>query len=207
MGTETTTRPIIFSGEMVQAILGGRKTQTRRVWKKPRGHTNHDVYPRYIGGRFELSSNGFCIGESINCPYGKIGDRLWVREKHNIECPYPAEEKCGHPDHVYYWATEEPVVRESFSTPWRPSIFMPRWASRITLEITGVRVERVQDITPKDAKSEGVPAPQSEVALGLPDQYALHRFKHLWDSINAKRGYGWDANPWVWVVEFQRQGE
>jgi hypothetical protein len=162
------------------------------------------VYPVYVAGRFELSSNGFCIGETINCPHGVVGDRLWVREKHNIECSYPVEEKCGHPDHVYYWASENSVVRDSFTTPWRPSIHMPRWASRITLKIMGVRVERVQDITPDDARAEGVPAPKSKHAMGLPDQYALHRFKHLWDSINEKRGYGWSVNPWVWVVEFQQ---
>jgi len=89
---------------------------------------------------------------------------------------------------------------------WRPSIHMPRWASRITLEVTAVRVERVQNITPEDCQAEGVRCEQHYEGIGNPcdEVRLLHAFQDLWNSINAKRGFGWDANPWVWVVGFKR---
>jgi hypothetical protein len=128
------------------------------------------------------------------CPYGQPGDRLWVRETfadlidigggHNY-CAYKADLKIdsSYEDHTH----------------WTPSIFMPRWASRITLEITGVRVERVRDITPEDAYQEGM---VHNITASEAD--CLTPFRELWDSINAKRGYGWDVNPWVWVIGFRR---
>lgn len=172
--------PIIFSGPMVRAILEGRKTQTRRVAKY---HT--DV--RY-------------------CQYGTTGDRLWVRENWN------AQNQSGQWWHevkrderpLHNWAWTNPVFPAYESTPprWLPSIHMPRAASRITLEVTGVRVERVQDISEDDARAEGV-AP-SIVGGDMGGIEYRAGYQSLWDSINSKRGFGWDANPWVWVVEFRR---
>ena len=164
-------RPIIFSAEMVQAILDGRKTQTRRVMKVP---------PREINGVG-------IVYESDKCPYGQPGNRLWVRETWaywgSIETPEAI---------IYRTDGDKAGVR------WRPSIYMPRKYSRITLEVTGVRVERVQDISHRDALAEGVSYDVSQ-----DDGAPVPRFQKLWDSINAKRGYSWDKNPWVWVVEFK----
>lgn len=201
-------RPILFSGDMVRAILDGRKTQTRRVIK----YTFHPVtrepagavhpakisgwvawYPSDAEGLAEFTRQQYNYG--FECPYGTIGDRLWVREtwfQWFEETIYRATE------------TEENITwLEKHKTPskqWRPSIFMPRWASRITLEITGVRVERVQDIHPVDCVNEGASMPDIYLSLDT----HIHRFQELWNSINAKRGYGWDTNPWVWVIEFKR---
>jgi hypothetical protein len=132
-----------------------------------------------------------------------------VREKHAIECPYGPAKECDNPDHIIYWQNEGPVVRDSITAKWRPSIFMPRWASRITLKVNRVWVERVQDISEKDAIAEGV----EKISDGFWRCYqfpekgfrtsATASFMSLWDSINAKRGYGWDTNPHVWVVEFE----
>jgi hypothetical protein len=200
-------RPILFSGEMVRAILDDRKTMTRRVIK-----------PQPEGDQF----SGFnAFGEAIfyprndnsndpglrKCPYQK-GQTLWVRETwaaqhafdpHSPKEIYSAAIEMGQEIIPHYAATENlgGLIK-------RPSIFMPRWASRITLEITDVRVERVRDISEEDAISEGVDAVSQ---ADIPRQATWNRrqdFKQLWDSINAKRGYGWDANPWVWVVEFKR---
>jgi hypothetical protein len=135
---------------------------------------------------------------------------LWVREKFTIECPYGPPEGCDNPDHIIYWATEDPVVRDSITAKWKPSIHMPRWASRLTLRVIDVRAERVQDITEDDAKDEGV----HQLLNGFYRCYqspekgartsATASFMSLWNSINTQRGYGWDSNPWVWVVEFER---
>jgi hypothetical protein len=163
-------RPILFSGRMVQAILDGRKTMTRRVFKTAK------LIPTESYGKRALTRT---------CPYGQPGDRLWVRETHNT---------CG----------EKPFYRADGEMPlewkWSPSVFMPRWASRITLEITAVWVERLKDITIEDAQAEGI------TPLGTEGDSRRWRagFRELWDSLNAKRGYGWDANPWVWVISFKR---
>ena len=199
-------RPILFSGEMVRAILDDRKTMTRRVVKPP----------------FEIHANGFITRRRGNerlcpyaCPYGKPGDRLWVREtwtydnKEYVQT-YKDEPWRGMPDigtaEVYYRATER--TPDAFPR-WRPSIFMPRWASRITLEIANVRVERLNDISEEDAKREGVESNFDEGVvyygpLNKGHADARIAFSWLWDSINAKRGYSWKSNPWVWVVEFER---
>jgi len=177
-------RPILFSGPMVRAILDGRKTMTRRVIKYPAVTVEHD---RIIAGRFIDPKTGCVDGQFdvIACPYGQPGDRLWVRETYNSCGGKPFYRADGelHPD----WK-------------WRPSIFMPRWASRITLEITAVRVERLKDITIEDAQAEGV------TPLGVEGDGRRWRaaFRELWDSLNAKRGHGWGANPWVWVISFKR---
>jgi len=185
-------RPILFSGEMVRAILDGRKTMTRRVATKikaPKAWT----MPNGIDSFWNVNP---CWRETPGelCPYGKPGDRLWVREAFAVGLSnqegiaYRATSK---------WYDFEDGTPENFKEiKWKPSIFMPRWASRITLEITNVRVERLQDISNKDIESEG--------ACGM--ACVTHRltFKQLWDSINSKRGYSWESNPWVWVVEFER---
>ena len=182
-------RPIIFSGDMVTAILAGRKTMTRRI-VKPQPPD---------GGRVALRSSGWvyvdCNGDALGpayCPYA--APRLWVREAWRVngnEHDYANATR----DNVFYRA-DEPW---NTNAGWKPSIHMPRWASRITLQITDVRVERVQDITDDDALAEGVDRTNSSIP-----GYATQRFQKLWDSINAARGYPWAANPVVWVIEFRK---
>lgn len=198
--TEVRERPIIFSTEMVKAILEGRKTQTRRV-VKPQLEDYRDGYPdgRDCPPTSVVKQRGHWIDEGDflhdYCPYGKVGDLLWVRETHNIGGIPPNE-------WAIYKADEysEPVV-------WRPSIHMPKWATRIWLEITGVRVERLQDISHQEVIAEGVtPLPFGDTRRymsGVP--VGIQNFRFLWDSLNAKRGYGWNVNPWVWVIEFSCQ--
>lgn len=180
-------RPILFSGEMVRAILEGRKTMTRRVIK-----------PQPAG---EWAAPG-----KTACPYGQPGDRLWVRETWR-KTNWTDEPNRGE-WRVFWRATEKEDSRNNGL--WRPSIHMPRWASRILLEVVSVRVERVQDISEEDARAEGVEWQNERPCwvnyLDREDWSPTARdsFRTLWDSINAKRGYGWDANPWVWVVEFKK---
>ncbi|MBY0438575.1 MAG: hypothetical protein K2W80_10315 [Burkholderiales bacterium] len=202
-------RPIIFSAPMVRAILNGSKTQTRRIVKpQPVIRDGEPVWP--IGTK-RPRGRGF-----EDCPYGQPGDRLWVRETHGVADRWLHDCETNPPRCIAYRADlsarnfDPPYVPNTASwgwagMKWRPSIHMPRWASRITLEVTGVRVERLQDISEADAIAEGVvqapygwwsgfPGSSSPTAKGA---YAL-----LWDSINGPGS--WDANPWVWVVEFKR---
>jgi hypothetical protein len=189
-------KPILFTGEMVRAILEGRKSQTRRVivpqvadsaWNKKLG--NASIFnPRKELLRF--------------CPYGQPGDRLWVRET------WRCEELDGSGlDGVRYRADDAFVEIENTrdaaeawvdayceGDPWRPSIFMRRWMSRIMLEVVNVRVERVQEITEADAVAEGV-----TLKAGW---NPIADYADLWNKINYKRGFGWFENPWVWVIEF-----
>jgi hypothetical protein len=200
--TEVRERPILFSGPMVRAILDGRKTQTRRVIRSPEKYTG-------------IRECGFC------CPHGQPGDRLWVRETWIVGHPAGEEGQwsvlrpTGHTDRdgrVFYRATfKEPDPNEAGRMIWRPSIFMPRWASRLTLEITDVRVERLQEITREDVRAEGVPDTYGEGADQRFPEMEPHvwdnmtwreQWAYCWDSINAKRDHGWDANPWVWVIGF-----
>jgi hypothetical protein len=176
-----TERPILFSAPMVRAILSGTKTQTRRVvkgmallWLRPDGFT-----PEFTA----LPENGLC-------PYGQPGDRLWVREAWR-----------AWPDGVAYRADiSDADLADAVHAPWRPSIHMHRAASRITLEITAVRVERLQDISEADAKAEGVTRPVPMLDDD-PSTY-VDAFGDLWASINGPGS--WDSNPWVWVIEFRR---
>lgn len=190
MGRTMKEHPIIFSSPMVRAILEGRKTQTRRVIKFE-GVTENKLYETRDGDIVELISL---------CPYGEIGHCLWVRETFSEPYKLDIEKKVFT---GFYRATD--VDRK---VKWRPSIFMPRWASRIDLEITGIRVERVQDISENDAIAEGVER-QGVLWRGygddsMPVEFARTSFSLLWDAINVKRGSGWNANPWVWVIEFKR---
>lgn len=181
-------RPILFSGAMVRAILEGKKTQTRRVCKfaLPPGRFADSAVMRMFGG----------------CPYGQAGDRLWVRE---TWASMAENNMCHVADDEYVYRATSPEFGETFEGwRWRPSIHMPRAVSRITLEITGVRAERVQEISEEDAQAEGC----AGVAYSGPDGgdgvLPSWEYRQLWDSINGKRGFGWDVNPWVWVIEFRR---
>ena len=196
-------RPILFSAPMVRAILEGRKTVTRRAVKFP-------FIDRAVG--CELSGNE--IGpEEIrnNCPYGVLGQRLWVRETF-IDLRGTGVEHRPDPDgplQRYAYAADcrpgshSDETRKDFGLKYKPSIHMPRVACRILLEITDVRVQRLQDITEDQAKAEGVctSAVESFQAAGV-DRPAGFAFRDLWTSINGDEG--WTANPWVWVVSFRR---
>lgn len=181
-------RPILFSGPMVRAILGGRKTQTRRVVK------NQPVQSRTDPAVFGWWAEDGCMiptfdadgDEGPVCHYGVPGDRLWVRETFNNDWT----------DHVIYRADGGSAVEAGWprEPKWRPSIFMPRAACRLVLEVTAVRVERLQQIREADVHAEGCQLVQGEDARW--------HYGSLWNSLNAKRGFGWDTNPWVWVIEF-----
>jgi hypothetical protein len=193
---EVRERPILCNGEQVRAILAGTQTVTRRVIQ-PRigglsglGFWGYDTTPEDQATVAVFGDTSGYHPQRIRCPYGQPGDRLWVRETWNcIDTGRLTQRQ----DWVRYRATDGDEMY------WRPSIHMPRWASRITLEVASVRVERVQDITSEDAMHEGITAPL------LNDKYSTMRggFSILWDEINAKRGYSWDSNPWVWCISFK----
>jgi hypothetical protein len=185
-----TEHPILFKGEMVRAILEGRKTQTRRVVK------NLDLM-QGLGSNdqpgFEDES-GDWHKTAERCPYGSPGDRLWVRETFSIDSRSQA---------VFYRASHEGEPYDSLHGKWRPSIFMPRSESRLDLEVLEVQVQRVQDISEADAQAEGASLAHLD-DLGQTWQSYKRGFEALWDSINEPRGLGWQVNPWVWVVKFRR---
>lgn len=207
-----TEKPIIFNDAMVRAILDGRKTQTRRVAKL------NDA------GRVSRGGKQWHVDDpdaARACPYGEPGDLLWVRETWAPSWTYGGDYPC-----VLYKATGDGyigseqypargVISSKFgihsgeadasasnTVRWRPSVHMPRWASRITLEITDVRVERLQEISPNECIAEGAWKIEDR-ALGRSGE-ALDAFRNLWDALNAKRGHSWETNPWVWVIEFKR---
>ena len=170
--------PIPFKGEMVRAILDGRKTVTRRVMKS-QPNLDCDKITDVVGGFVDAD------GKEFKSKYGKPGDRLWVKEtwgrgSENNVC-HPSDEM------LLYRATDPGWDDNDTGFTWKPSIHMPRWASRITLEVVSVRVERLQDVTEEDAKREGVGS--------------VAEFCELWEKINGPGS--WDANPWVLVVEFK----
>ncbi|WP_042886279.1 hypothetical protein [Cupriavidus necator] len=195
-------RPILFSGAMVRAILDGRKTQTRRVVKE-----SHLAHTRYVPD----GAGDVFVHDTYRCPYGLSGDRLWVRETWSTDFAnhYPH-------DRVWYAADDDrrhdievrDGVRGIYSPEsgvhvpfrWRPSIHMPRWACRIELEITGVRGERLNDCSEEDALAEGVTLQPCHPRHA--ERMGRDAYEKLWDSINGAGA--WDANPWVWVVEFWR---
>jgi len=189
-------RPILMSVDNVKAILEGRKTQTRRVLKpQPRRHWDRFCLDITWGFRV------YTLQElSLLCPYGQVGDKLWVREtwatEHRLDTLTVSE--LGHASEIpLFYKADSPIQTILVIGKWRPSVFMPRWASRITLEITAIRVERLQEITRNDIKAEGLGMPT------LPNSHLPYlEFRDLWDSINALLGYGWETNPWVWVIVF-----
>ena len=199
-------KPILFSTEMVRAILNGRKTQTRRVlkfdptanmeyWEDPRpelikfSNINNDPYwSVWVGDR---------AMDICKCPYGAVGDSLWVRETWAVHvCSHEKPSELYHPQRVWY-KTEDDTTHQ-YRGKWRPSIFMPRWASRITLEVTNVKVQHLWEISEYDMNKEGVPSPSDNAGM-----HWVTPWVKLWDSINEDRGYGWETNPFVWVVEFK----
>ncbi len=213
-------RPILFSAPMVRAILEGRKTQTRRV-----------VNPRHIPNPQPDLDTAIERSPSLAaafCPYGQPGERLWVRETFD---PIYGQSPPGRVIEIDYKADWVPhgnrwrIKDELGSRRWTPSIHMPRWVSRILLEITGVRVERLQDISEADVIAEGFKTREGNEAFNfagtkeffipeLLDHNPIGRvacggnvsakeaYRRLWSSINGRGS--WDANPWVWVVEFKR---
>ncbi|EIU1679820.1 TPA: hypothetical protein ACRN0B_001619 [Pseudomonas aeruginosa] len=220
-------RPILFTGPMVRAILEGRKTVTRRVVKPQPDFLGSMVDPNTP---FKTLDAG--LHARITCPYGEPGDRLWVRETWHVGKPHdktaPADILApllaeGRGITVLYTAggwqsvgpagREEPIYPDDQPLPdWagkgRPSIHMPRWACRILLEITAVRVERLQDISEEQALAEGVRgepcdhARQACADIGCWGDTAKGAFGFLWESLNGEGS--WAENPWVWVVEFKR---
>lgn len=207
--------PLLFSAPMIQAILAGNKTQTRRI-----------VKPQpFVDAHGNACWNGRCFGQDFNgplfkalvspfpcsktkrviCPYGKPGDQIWVKETwqaaigwdntkpreiaRNSPIFFPADNTVTHADG---WDEAEPKQYGKL----RPSIFMPRWASRIQLEITGIRIERLQDCSDADTIEEGIDRTNTSIP-----GYAKARYEKLWESINGSGS--WEENPWVWVIEFR----
>lgn len=235
----STQRPILLNDEMVRAILEGRKTQTRRImkpqpvidsngWFRWDGHKPNSKFGAYASNRIDLQAISIFVG--VSCPYGRPGDRLWVRETFsdvNLQgapgIAYRADDDIrdlmaepsfqdedgafNYNDErlkTYHFAVWSEDLLSGSEGRWRPSIHMPRWASRIMLEITDVRVERLQDISGEDSAAEGVTDPiGSPRAYGVvTKQFARDQFMRLWESINGPDS--WQVNPWVWVVEFKR---
>lgn len=235
-------RPILFSGEMVRALLDGRKTQDRRIVRPqpPEGTDalrdipgeNHwwAAYATHDANGVTYRPLGSDQQHSWRCPYGRPGDLLWVREAFMVE-PHPADlgltremipatwdaavEAAGK---VRYRADVGSLITGD-GRPWMPSIYMPRWASRITLRLTDVRVERLQDISGADAIAEGIECGdgawhtdesgaayrRDEYGWFVPGQHRrhnspIHAYRDLWESINGPGS--WDANPWVWALTF-----
>ena len=217
--------PILFQGDMVRAILNQKpgvwpaepidpalpmKWQTRRI-VKPQPPGDYDF--EFINGEIVRTMHGTALGRT-KCPHGRPGDTLWMRETWATLWMFddikPSELKL--PEHgfdapptcsVWYRADGATDAALGSVKRWRPSIFMPRWACRLELDVLSVGVERVQLISEADAVAEGIVgthfAPEPDAAR--------ERFRELWDSINAKRGYSWESNPWVWVVKFSRREE
>lgn len=212
---EVKERPIIFSdANNVRAIIEGRKVQTRRVMRiqpptpdfvlatlactTSREEKRHEGKFHWVRVKEPERLN---IIESdknyFRCPYGVSGDGLWVRERWSDSFrPTETDNGCIYLAD-YGWKRRPDLMsyQSAQSLDWRNTMFMPRWASRINLEVNGIRIERVQDISCEDVISEGV-----EVRGIKHWQLA---FKGVWNSINEKRGFGWDVNPWVWVVDFE----
>lgn len=202
-------KPILFSGAMVKALLEGRKTQTRRVitprpWNREGDCVDINAairahYSKGADGRFYAQFDHPKGGPltAYTSPY-EVGQKRWVRETFKVN-----------PFNQYVYAANTPAskaetVDHAFG-PWKPSIFMPRAASRITLEITDVRVQRLQEITEADATDEGFDGLSwFQEKSGDKRLYGTEAFRVLWDKLNAKRDYSWDSNPWVWALTLRR---
>lgn len=202
-------RPILFSAPMVRALLDGTKTQTRRLCK-PQPDIAAESGAR-VGVFTPDDQRLGRLGKALLCPYGQPGDKLWAREAWRTASAWdctPPRDLPGRVD-LHYEANGRPNAHFCFGK-LRPGMFMPRAASRITLEVTGVRVERLQDISEADALAEGV-TPKWEPGCsgrlmealgGFGFRPAASAYADLWEQINGPGA--WDLNPWVWVVEFRR---
>ena len=235
MESEVATRelPILFNGEMVRAIREGRKTQTRRVIKPQL--ESQLIFCEQLGfSAWEDPGLNLDEGRQRCCPFGVVGDRLWVRETWgSLEADHP---RCqngrkpqegdtivyrANPADDYQWGAGKP---SQGSFVWRPSIHMPRWASRLAPVVTDVRVQRVQEISEEDALAEGVMCEFYDGSEPISSCYwdyeskmwsgafpkgeeARGSFRTLWDSINKKRNFGWEVNPTVWAVTFKVEVE
>ncbi len=180
-------KPILFNTAMVRAILEGRKTQTRRL-----------VKPQGIKCYKGAYSKGYILSTTVNSMY--CADILWVRETwQESECfDFHVKGK-----YAYLANDYENELSQEYKIKWRPSIHMPRAAARLFLRVTNVRVERLQDITPDDCEKEGMDA-WIDDGVHDPGDAMYLQFKNLWDSVYKKQDFGWDVNPWVWVIDFER---
>ena len=213
---EVKERGMIFNGEMVRAILEGRKTQTRRVIKleHERGFQNP-----VIRGKNGAVSSVSCRLAPTLCPHGKPGDHIWVRETfqgplfdyEQMEAYLEDGSKFEKPEFCVYKADGKPAPEffdadDNLHCRWRPSIHMPRWASRILLEVTDVRVERLNAISQDDAIAEGAPPSHPSIDC-VSQEYGFPDFSRSWFGQTWQHIYGeesWQDNPWVWVIEFKR---
>jgi len=211
--TDTRERPILFQGAMVRAILDGTKTQTRRVMKCPR---HYQIEERDDGTPWPwMYDDDRNCDHFLPCPYGQPGDRLWCREAWRADAMFDGRP----PRDIPPGARIEYEATSGADVPWpasmgklRPSMFMPRWASRIVLEVTKVRVQRLRDIREADCWAEGIEAVDGAFTrdqhidmtrrLGCCIDDAKPSYALLWESINGPGS--WDANPWVWAVSFRR---
>lgn len=181
------SRSILFSAPMVRAILDGRKSQTRRIIK-PQPPAD-GIVPNSCGSHIS----------TFRCPHGQVGDLLWVRE--SWRPIHDRLSECTGPEDIRFAASVSEA--EWATSKWRPSIHMPRWASRITLRVTGVRVERLCDISPDDAAAEGWPGPDESNSIH--SAYPIAWYARLWEEINGRGS--WDTKTWVWIISFERVAE
>jgi hypothetical protein len=211
-------RQILMKAPMVRALLAGTKTQTRRVIKLPHG-ADVVVSNGKVWKPAKVDYAGY-----VDCPHGQPGDRLWVRETWQFAdwtddgtpwvgyaadgttrlCQTPNEKRESRLNDIWTELSAPEnynIDGKAADRRWRPSIYMPRWASRITLEITGVRVERLQKITPAECVYEGYVSPEG-TRYAQDELASLDWYRDLWGSINGPGS--WDKNPWVWVIEFRR---
>lgn len=198
-------KPILFSGPMVTAIREGRKTMTRRVIKTQPDHGVVGDCHFTLTGWSVTDAQGRCLCREIKPAY-QPGDRLWVRETWAYATG-PSRDEPDTPEHYGFiyreeWDRLQPDY--PLTGAWKPSIFMPKKAARIWLEITDVRAQRLQDISEEDAFREGIERKRRKVDWHDPVMGTRMRFRSLWNTLNAKRGYPWDSNPWVWVYTFER---
>lgn len=218
-------RPILFNADMVRAVLDGRKTQTRRIIQSPAKNiqaSGHQVIEYREPGDKWYGEHVFSMRNQsgtwcdytkeqflAKCPFGAVGDRLWVRETFRVHSRatdvatlvYKASEQQSWTQQTHRVPIEKcnkPAVVDT----WTPSIHMPRWASRITLEITCVRVERLNSMTEKDALAEGCLGGHDSIPGYQYSATPHEHFHHVWQSIYGADS--WQANPWVWVIEFKR---
>lgn len=197
-------RPILFSADMVRAVRDGRKTQTRRPLKLPRCMQWYaELGGEREGWYCDVGGRGWWSVDELACPFGRVGDQLWVRETWKPHSAYAGLPPRMIPESKVFYAADDSYAPSN--TSWIPSIHMPRWASRITLEVSDVRVQRLGDISDDDAIAEGVmPAVGGDWtgATGQRGMTPLAAFALLWGSIYGAGS--WDANPWVWALTFRR---